>query len=74
GKGILAGMLVGVGIVIAFTITGFHLWGMNNGIPAIVANLVVMVAVSALTGPARRPEIDSADHNTAPVGAKVPIH
>ncbi|MGX1739848.1 sodium:solute symporter family protein [Corynebacterium flavescens] len=74
GKGILAGILVGVGIVIAFTITGFHLWGMNNGIPAIVANLAVMVIVSALTGKATRPDIASANHSSAPAVGKVPIH
>lgn len=74
-KGILAGIIVGVGIVTAFTITGFQLWGMNNGIPALVANLVVMVVVSSLTGQARRPEVSSKEGGSAaPAEKRIPIH
>jgi SSS family solute:Na+ symporter len=55
-KGIAAGLVVGEAIVIVFTFGKISLFGMNNGLVALVINLIIMVVVSAVTGEAQRPE------------------
>ena len=72
-KGIIAGLVVGEIIVIAYTVADTTLWGMNNGIPAIVANIVVMVVVSAVTGRADRPEFPTMPHDRTPVRTIAPV-
>ena len=66
-KGLIAGLVVGEVIVIGYTIADTTLWGMNNGIPALVANLVVMVVVSVVTGKAERPEFPEMPTRRIPV-------
>lgn len=66
-KGLIAGLVVGELIVIGYTIADTTLWGMNNGIPALVANLVVMVVVSVATGKADRPGFPDMPTHRTPV-------
>ncbi|QGU01531.1 putative symporter YodF [Corynebacterium kalinowskii] len=63
-KGIMMGMFTGVLIVLAFTITGYTLWGMNSGIVAIVVNVLVIFVVSAMTGKVERPQLVEAKVRT----------
>ncbi|WP_297009247.1 sodium:solute symporter [uncultured Corynebacterium sp.] len=69
-RGLIAGLVVGEVIVIAYTIAGTNLWGVNNGVTGLVANLVVMVAVSLATGRAERPRFP--DMPTRRVSAPAP--
>ncbi|MGP5147277.1 hypothetical protein [Corynebacterium variabile] len=72
-KGLIAGLVVGEVIVIGYTIADTHLWGTNNGIPALVANLVVMVVVSVVTGKAERPEFPDMPTHRTPVRTVAPV-
>ncbi|QTH59226.1 hypothetical protein J5O04_10515 [Corynebacterium hindlerae] len=63
-KGITMGMLTGVIIVLTFTITGFKLWGMNSGIVAMIANVLVIFLVSSVTGKAVRPSLTEGNKRT----------
>ncbi|WP_417286731.1 hypothetical protein [Corynebacterium variabile] len=72
-KGLIAGLVVGEVIVIGYTIADTTLWGMNNGIPALVANLVVMVVVSVVTGKAERPEFPEMPTHRTPVRTIAPV-
>jgi SSS family solute:Na+ symporter len=48
GSGVAAGIATGLLAVVALTAWGSSPWGLNPGFPALVANAVVMIAVSFL--------------------------
>jgi SSS family solute:Na+ symporter len=73
GKGIIAGLVVGEIVVIAYTAAGTTLWGLNNGVPGLVANIVVMVIVSAVTGRADRPEFPTMPTQRTPIRTVAPV-
>ncbi|MFZ2563388.1 hypothetical protein [Corynebacterium variabile] len=72
-KGLIAGLVVGEVIVIGYTIADTTLWGMNNGIPALIADLLVMVIVSVVTGKAERPEFPDMPTHRTPVRTVAPV-
>lgn len=53
--GVLSGLIAGVAVVVVFTVFGFSILGMNNGIPALILNIAVLLVVSQLTTAADRP-------------------
>lgn len=60
GAGVLAGLIVGWGIVLALLFTGNDpVWGLNAGFVALVANFVVFWAVSLMTKPASAEFLDT---------------
>ncbi|MBV8372006.1 MAG: hypothetical protein JOY69_01995, partial [Candidatus Eremiobacteraeota bacterium] len=47
--GVVAGIMAGLGLVIAFALTNVSLWGVNTGFAALIVNATVLVAISLLT-------------------------
>jgi SSS family solute:Na+ symporter len=55
--GLLSGLTVGVVIVIVCTFSGISVWGINPGVLGLVANIAVVVIVSAATPTTSRPQV-----------------
>lgn len=72
-KGLIAGLVVGEAIVIGYNIAGSTRWGMNNGIPALVVILAVMVEVSVVTGKAEHAEFLEMSTHRTPVRIVAPV-
>lgn len=56
-KALISGLITGELIVIVCTFGKISILGLNIGVVGLAANLIVLLVVSALTGPADRPEM-----------------
>lgn len=72
-KGLIAGLVVGEAVVSGYNIADSTRWSMNNGIPALVVILAVMVEVSVVTGKAERPEFPDMPTHRTPVRTVAPV-
>jgi SSS family solute:Na+ symporter len=56
---LLGGIISGECVVIFLTISKYSVLGLNNGVVGLAVNLIAMIIIGALTGPAKRPELPS---------------
>lgn len=61
---LIGGIVAGELLVIYQTFFGTPIMGLNNGVVGLALNLIVMIVIGFVTGPAKRPELPLANHKS----------